>query len=97
MHFEKVEYFKAVHDSLKGEPRSGSPITEQNHAYFFFRGNGPILLSYLERGKTLDIKSYIDCCLKPIDYTFNSQKLTTGIKKIKFQDENTTTCSTSYL
>ena len=32
----------------------------------FLKRNGPIKISYLERGKTIDQKSYIDDCLKPI-------------------------------
>ena len=43
---------------------------------------------YLERGKTIDHESYIDCCFKPIFDILNRPRLATGWKNIKFHHDN---------
>ena len=54
----------------------------------FFKRDGPVHISYLKRGKTIDHKAYIDDCLKPLVKTLNQRRQTLGTKNLKFHHDN---------
>ena len=54
----------------------------------FFKTTGVVLLSYLERGKTITHESYINDCLDPLIKEINKLRPTDGIKNIKLHHDN---------
>ena len=54
----------------------------------FFKTTGVVLLSYLERGKTITHESYINDCLDPLIKELNKLRPTDGIKNIKLHHDN---------
>ena len=54
----------------------------------FFKSNGPVCITYLEGGKTIDHETYIDSCLKPIVSFINEQRPQSSTKNIKFHHDN---------
>lgn len=54
----------------------------------FFRRCGPVLITYLDRGKTVDSQTYIENCLQPILTYLNKQRKSTGAKNIKIHHDN---------
>jgi len=54
----------------------------------FFKSNGPVHISYLDKGKTIDNNSYIKDSLKPIVAALKKQRPTLGTKNIKFHHDN---------
>jgi len=54
----------------------------------FFKSNGFVHISHLDKGKTIDNKSYIKDSLKPIVETLREQRPTYGPKNIKFHHDN---------
>lgn len=54
----------------------------------FFKNDGPVLITYLERGQTIDAESYIENCLKPIVSTLNLERPRSGAKSYKIHDDN---------
>ena len=56
----------------------------RNQCLQFFLTNGPVLITYLERGKTIDSNRFIGKCLKPIVSTLNKERPASGAKNIRF-------------
>ena len=54
----------------------------------FFKNDGPVLITYLERGQTIDAESYIENCLKPIVSTLNLERPRSGAKSYKIHHDN---------
>ena len=54
----------------------------------FFRTTGVIHISYLKKGETVNNKSYINNCLKPLVKSLNEQRPICGTKNIKFHHDN---------
>lgn len=54
----------------------------------FFKSNGVVHISYLDKGKTIDNKSYISNCLKPLVSAINKQRPIYGTKNLKFHHDN---------
>jgi [histone H3]-lysine36 N-dimethyltransferase SETMAR len=54
----------------------------------FFRTTGVVHISYLDEGKTIDHKTYINSCIKPIIKILNKQRPTLGCKNLKFHHDN---------
>ena len=54
----------------------------------FFKRSGPMHISYLERGETIDHKSYLNCCLKPIIKELIRRRPIEGAKNMKFHHDN---------
>lgn len=54
----------------------------------FFKTNGVVHISYLERGMTIDHKSYLDDCLKPLVKALNKQRPISSTKNVKFHHDN---------
>ena len=54
----------------------------------FLRRFGPVLITYLDRGKTVDSQTYIENCLQPIVTYLNKQRKSTGAKNIKIHHDN---------
>ena len=54
----------------------------------FFKSNGVVHLSYLDKGKTIDQYPYLNDCLKPLVTALNKQMPTIGTKNIKFHHVN---------
>ena len=61
---------------------------------FFFRRSGPVLITYLDRGETVDSETYIQNCLEPIITTLNNQRKITGARNIKIHHDNVRPMST---
>lgn len=54
----------------------------------FFKSNGPVHVSYLESGNTIDHKRYINDSLKPLVKVINQQRPICGTKNLKFHHDN---------
>ena len=54
----------------------------------FFKSNGVVHVSHLDRGKTIDQNSYLTFCLKPLVSAINEKRPTTGSKNMKFHHDN---------
>jgi hypothetical protein len=52
----------------------------------FFKST--VHISFLERGETLDHKTYIDQCLKPMLSTFKKERPLAGLKNMKVLHDN---------
>ena len=54
----------------------------------FFRTSGVELITYWNKGKTVDHKTYLDDCLKPLVSTIKQQRKICGTKNLKFHHDN---------
>lgn len=54
----------------------------------FFKSTGIVSITYLDRGKTIDNKSYMDECLKPCIAEIIKQRPICGTKNMKFHHDN---------
>ena len=53
-----------------------------------FRANGPVHISYLDKGKTITHQSYIKDFLVPMVSNINNERLVYGCKNLKFHHYN---------
>ena len=49
----------------------------------FFKSNGIVHISYLDKGKTIDSDSYIEDCLKPMLKSFKEYRPTSGLRNVR--------------
>lgn len=49
---------------------------------------GPVLIHWVEHGKTVDHDYYINNCLQPVLEEINNQRPSQGIHMIKFHHDN---------
>ena len=54
----------------------------------FFKSTVPVLIHYVERGKTVDHQYYIDYCLKPFVDNIKMQRPSCGVHGIKLHHDN---------
>ena len=54
---------------------------------FFFKSDGPIHVSYLERGKSIDHSKYIESALKPLIEAIKVARPKFGTKNIKIHHD----------
>ena len=54
----------------------------------FFKTTGVKTITYWDRGKIIEHKSYIDNCLKPLISVIKQKRMSCGIKNIKFHHDN---------
>ena len=56
----------------------------------FFRSAGPVLVHYVERGKSIDHQYYINNCLSPMFASLRRQRPSSGTKGLKILHDNAT-------
>jgi hypothetical protein len=54
----------------------------------FFKTTGVEKITYWDRGKIIDHKSYIDNCLKPLISVIKQKRMSCDTKNIKFHHDN---------
>jgi hypothetical protein len=54
----------------------------------FFKSTGPVLVDFLERGKTITAAHYVKNCLKPLVKALNMERPTAGTKSMKMLHDN---------
>ena len=54
----------------------------------FFKSNGVVHVSYLDKGNTIDQYKYLNDCLKALVTELNKQRPTLGNKNIKCHHDN---------
>ena len=54
----------------------------------FFKSDGVVHISYLDKGETIDHKKYLTSCLKPLVSTLNKRRPISGTKNLKFHHDN---------
>jgi [histone H3]-lysine36 N-dimethyltransferase SETMAR len=54
----------------------------------FFKASGPVHISYVDKGKTIDNVYYLNNCVKPIINRINKDRKKSGTKNLKFHHDN---------
>jgi len=60
----------------------------KNMFCIFFKSNGMVLCTYIDKGKTIDSDSYIEDCLKPMIESIKWQRTASGLKRIHLLHDN---------
>jgi len=54
----------------------------------FFKSTGLVHCSYMDKGKTINARNYIEDSLKPLIQTIKSQRVKSGVKRLKLLHDN---------
>ena len=85
---------KQSNASWVAEGESPRTVVRQGHFEpktmfsIFFKSNGVVHVSYLDKGKTIDQHSYLNDCLKPLVTSLNKQRPTICTKNMKVHHDN---------